>query len=351
MSSNDDNLFASPAAFRGGFKRGLERVLDSGGLNLFILAAANATFETSLFADLRERLQANYRQLASRLREAFANGDRVGEADDDLLVFLKIACIGFDALALTEQRRAGPWEVQFNHLRSFRPLRNSQRPMISIQAPFEAEAFNFNKPFIQQEVLWSGELRGLHFDVYYNKYPFVDLHCLLVPERERCLPQYHRREMHDFVWRLVRQLADGGLPGVRVGYNALGAFASVNHLHYQLFVRERALPIEDIAWAHNGGRAQYPVDCRRFESAPEAWRYIEHLHEQNQAYNLLYTPAGMYCLPRKTQGAFALAGWSNGFSWYELCGGMITFRHGDFLSLEAEQIAADLSLARLEGVE
>jgi diadenosine tetraphosphate (Ap4A) HIT family hydrolase len=350
MNSNDDSLFASPSAFRNGFEQGLERLLDIGGLNLFILAAANASFEASLFADLRERLHANYHELANRLREAFANGDRVDEADDDLLVFLKIACIGFDALALTEQRRAGPWEVQFNHLRSFRPLRNSQRPMTSIQAPFEAAAFNFNKPFIQQEVLWSGQLQGQHFDLYYNKYPFVDLHCLLVPERERGLPQYHRREMHDFLWRLVQQLAQG-LPGVRVGYNALGAFASVNHLHYQLFVRERPLPLEDAAWVHNGGTDAYPVSCRRFDSAADAWGYIERLHEQNRAYNLLYTPDGMYCMPRKMQGSFALAEWSNGFSWYELCGGMITFRHGDYASLEAGRIAADLALARLEGVE
>jgi diadenosine tetraphosphate (Ap4A) HIT family hydrolase len=349
MNSPDIRLFASPEAFRYGFEQGLERLLDGGGLNQFILVAANASCEASLFADLRDRLQTRYRQLSATLREAFIHGGLVEESDDDLLVFLKIACIGFDALALTEQRQAGVWEVQFNQLRSFRPLRNSQRPMTSIRAPFDPQGFNFNRPFMQQEALWSGDLLGTHFDLYYNKYPFVDLHCLLVPERQRCLPQVHRQGMHARVWRLVQLLADR-LPGIRVGYNALGAFASVNHLHYQLFVRDRRLPVEGASWTHNGGVDAYPVDCRLFGSADTAWQYIEELHARNEAYNLLYTPAGMYCMSRRMQGEFRLAGWSSGFSWYEMSGGMITFNHQDFSALQEAQISMELERARLAQV-
>jgi hypothetical protein len=348
MDKPDTALFASPAAFRMAFERGLERLLDTGGLNLFILVAANAVFEASLFDDLHDGLQLHYRRHAERLREAFAHGDLVGEADDDLLVFLKIVCAGFDALALTERRQAGPWEVQFNHLRAFRPLRSSQRPMTAIQAPFDEQGFHFNKTFMQQEVLWSGRLHGIHFDLYYNKYPFVDLHCLLVPERQRCLPQFHLEDMHLFLWRLASQLA-AGLPGIRIGYNALGAFASVNHLHYQLFVRDHPLPVERAQWLHNGGGENYPVDCHRFTSADEAWRFIDGLHARNQAYNLLYTPSCMYCMPRRKQGGFRLAEWSSGFSWYEMCGGMITFNHRDYTVLQEEQISADLHCASLVG--
>jgi hypothetical protein len=347
MDPSTARLFASTAAFRQAFEAGLNRLLDIGGLNLFILAVANASFEAGLFAHLRERLDATYRELSAQLRQALRHGSRVEETDDDLLVFMKIACIGFDALALTEQRQAGVWEVQFNHLRSFRPLRNSQRPMTSIQAAFDAQGFNFNKPFLQQEILWSGELLGRHFNLYYNKYPFVDLHGLLVPEPERCLPQFHRREMHAFVWELVQRLS-GALPGIRVGYNALGAFASVNHLHYQLFIRDQALPVEHAVWAHNGGTDRYPVDCRLFPHAEEAWRFIEQLHARDEAYNLLYTAAGMYCMPRKKQGAFSLAHWSSGFSWYEMSGGMITFNHKDFSALQERSISDGLRLARLD---
>jgi diadenosine tetraphosphate (Ap4A) HIT family hydrolase len=347
VSSLDAPLFASPESFRRGFEQGLEHLLELGGLNLFILVAANATYEASLFSDLRERLHARYRQLSASIREALVHGDPVDEADDDLLVFMKIACIGFEALALTEQRCAGVWEVQFNQLRCFRPLRNSQRPMTSIRAPFDRHGFNFNESFMQQEVLWSGDFAGRHFDLYYNKYPFADLHCLLVPERERCLPQYHQRDMHEFLWQLVQALADR-LPGIGVGYNALGAFASVNHLHYQLFVRSRPLPVEGAEWRHNGGADVYPVDVHRFESVDAAWGYVEQLHNGNEAYNLLYTPGGMYCMVRRKQGEFRLAEWSSGFSWYEMSGAMITFNHRDFADLQAEQIGAELACARVD---
>lgn len=347
MASSTTKLFASPAGFRQGFEDGLHRMLDIGGLNLFILVAANASFDTALFSHLQPHLEATYRQLLARFREALRHGSRVEEADDDLLVFMKIACIGFDALHLTEQRRAGVWEVQFNHLRSFRPLRNSQRPMTTIRAPFDTQGFNFNRSFMQQEILWSGEMLGRHFNLYYNKFPFVDLHSLLVPEPERCLPQFHHHEMHTFVWDLVRRMS-AALPGIRIGYNALGAFASVNHLHYQLFLREQPLPVERAAWVQNGGADPYPVDCRLFVSADDAWRFVERLHARNEAYNLLYTAAGMYCMPRKIQGRFPLADWSNGFSWYEMSGGMITFNHNDFAALREHSISEGLGLARLD---
>lgn len=346
MYQPDAELFSSPQAFRRGFEGGLARLLEAGSLNLFILAAANAGFDARLFDVLRARLLEAFEAHRALLRTVFTEGGVVDEADDDLLVFLKMASIGFDALKLTEQRRAGAWEVQFNHLRSFRPLRNSQRPMTSIRAPFEEQGFNFNKPFIQQEALWSGDLLNTRCDLYFNKYPFVDLHTLLVPERERCLPQYHSEDMHVFIWQLVRQLS-ARLPGIRVGYNALGAYASVNHLHYQLFVRADSLPVEHGCWRHNGGGEHYPVDCLVFTDVGEAWRHIEKLHAGNEAYNLLYTPERLYCMPRRKQGDFPLAEWSSGFSWYEMCGGMITFNHRHYSQLQAEQIDVQLRRARL----
>ncbi len=341
---SDPLLFDSEPSLRSVFEQGLAKLLDIGGLNHFILVLANASFGLPLFATLRERLWAQYQILHEALRDALRAGHRIDEADDDLLVFLKIVILGLDQLEVTEQRAEGCWEVQFNQLRSFRPLRDSQRPLEAIHMPFDAEAFHFNKPFLQQEIIWSGELLGETIDLFYNKYPFVDLHGLLVPDRHRCLPQYLVREVHEYVWRLVQHLGRT-LPGVRVGYNALGAFASVNHLHLQLFVRQQPLPIEHRRWRHNGGLSAYPVDCLVCDSADQAWSLIDRLHGENHAYNLMYTPGRVYCLPRKKQGEFALAKWSKGFSWYELCGGMITFNREAFASLSEARISRELALA------
>jgi ATP adenylyltransferase/5',5'''-P-1,P-4-tetraphosphate phosphorylase II len=339
------STFASRAALQHRFEQGLEQLLDAGGMNLFILVAANASFESRLWEALGSRLRTQYDALLASLHSALAQGQRIDESDDDLQVFLKISQTGMDSLQLTEQRTVGPWEVQFNPLRSLRPLHNSQRPMISIQAPYDAAAFSFNRPFMQQETIASGKLMGRHIDLYYNKYPFVELHSLLVPDREQCYPQYLFEEMHDYVWRLVESLSET-LPGIRVGYNALGAFASVNHLHLQLFVRERPLPVEHVQWAHNAGARDYPVDCRVFDDVQAAWQYIAQLHECNEAYNLLYTPGRLYCLPRRKQGEFELPGWSNGFSWYELCGGMIAFNHEDWAALDESGITTGLARTR-----
>ena len=117
-------MFHDEAAYRQAFERGLEKLLDIGGLNLFILVLANAGFEQPVFNRLRKRLLEQYGDLSEKICTAFLNGCPVDEADDDLLVFMKVHSIGFDKLSMTEQYQAGPWEVQFNHLRSFRPLRN-----------------------------------------------------------------------------------------------------------------------------------------------------------------------------------------------------------------------------------
>lgn len=343
-ASPDPPIFRSEQALREAFERGLLELLRSGGLNHFILVLANASFSPALYASLRDRLQTHYQELHRDLLTALQHGRRIDEAEDDLLVFLKIAVLGFDRLELTEQRAAGCWEVQFNQLRSFRPLRDSQRSLPSIHMPFDAQGFHFNQPFLRREVIWSGELLGESIDLFYNKYPFVESHALLVPDRQRCLPQYLPWEVHEYVWRLVQHLGRA-LPDLRVGYNALGAFASVNHLHLQLFVRRQPLPVEQAHWRHSGGTLSYPVTCLPAEDVDRAWLLIERLHEQNHAYNLLYTPGRMYCLPRKKQGEFTLAEWSNGFSWYEMCGGMITFNREDFASLSESRIANHLGRA------
>lgn len=91
-------------------------------------------------------------------------------------MFLKIFAAGFDALQLTEFRQEGVWQVQFNHLRAFRPRRITQQVPEGIAASYNPDGFNFNRPFMQQECFWRGELAGRQVDLYYNKYPFAPLH-------------------------------------------------------------------------------------------------------------------------------------------------------------------------------
>ena len=102
-------------------------------------------------------------------------------------------------------------------------------------------------------------------DLYCNKFPFVDLHALLVPDRSRKQPQFLGAGMHQYIWSVAEAIGQA-MPGLRIAYNAFGTFASVNHLHFQLCVRSAAFPVELTNWIHNGGAEQYPVTCMVFKN-------------------------------------------------------------------------------------
>jgi hypothetical protein len=336
--------FRSPESFRTVFVEGLARLIAEPGLGTFILALANASFDPHLHHLLAPRLALRFEELAERCREALRRGRPIAEPPDDLLVFLKLAAIGIEGLPTTAYRRAGPWELQFNVLRSFRPPRATAARIDAVSAPFAPDGFHFDKPFLRRELLWEGELAGRLGGLYYNKFPFVDLHGIWVPEPAARRPQLLTEDDHAHAWKLVATLGRS-LPGAGLGYNAYGAGASVNHLHFQTFVRPEPLPIEDHAWAHNGGVAVYPAACDVHDDCGRAWRAIEALHAANRPYNLLYRPGRIYLVARVFQGAVRHAPWVGGLAWYEIAGGFTCFDVDDLQRLHADDVRVELAQA------
>ena len=334
--------FDSPQQLQTAFVDGLQQMLDAPGLGAFILVLANASFDAAIFKRLQEPLRQRFEAHAARIRAAFANGHEVDEAPDDLLVFLKVMALGFDAIASTEQRRVGDWELQFNLLRAFRPKRMSGSVSPGIQIPFNASGFHFNKPFLRAETFWSGDIDGRSVDLLYNKFPFVESHGLLVPDREQCLPQFLTQDYHHFAWDLTAALGET-LPGVGFAYNSYGAFASVNHLHLQMFLRAQPLPVMAPHWRHNGGADAYPAGCKAFDRPLDAWAFIATLHDDKQPYNLLYLPGRLLCVPRARQGSYQQPDWTAGFAWYEMFGGAVAFNRADYQALDADAIGAELA--------
>jgi len=122
---------------------------------------------------------------------------------------------------------------------------------------FDDNKFNFTKVG-QEEVLFRFEPSNdneMHFFlssavdaasvspsvVAINVSPIEYGHVLLIPRVLDCFPQRIDHESFLLALHLARETAD---PAFRVGYNSLGAFATINHLHFQAYYLSLPLPIE-----------------------------------------------------------------------------------------------------------
>ena len=337
--------FSSTENFRNAFESGLKSLLhEYDELGVYILVLANATFDRLIWDQLAMPLERKFAQLVVDYKKRNLSPLMLDPDDskDDLEVFRQLLAIRFDQLSTTELRHCGHWELQFNQLRSFRPPRMSGKKIEGISAPFDQDGFHFNKPFLRKEIFWRGWLSGRNSVLLYNKFPFVELHGILVPEPKERRSQLLQRDDNEYLWRVTETLAKT-LPGMGFGYNSYGAFASVNHLHFQMFIRENPLPISRQEWKHNGGVEPYPAACHCFDNADSTWRYISKLHESQIPYNLIYLPGKVYCLPRLSQGEYPNPDWTRGFAWYEMAGGFTTFSRDNYRNLNGGTLQQELA--------
>jgi hypothetical protein len=275
----------------------------------------------------------------------FERGDQAAltAAADDQAVFLRLRQLGLENLAATRWRELGPWEIQFNPLRALRPARMSGAKVTRLRRPFDPDGFHFNRAFLRREVLWEGDLCGTPVRMLYNKFPFAELHGLLVPDPEAGRPQFLEPRYHDLLWEIGRRLG-ARLPGIGFGYNAQGAYASVNHLHFQMFLRTTGTyAIESDRWRHNGGDLPYPLPVQRHDDPDPAWVALRELHAAGVCYNLLYRPGLLYLIPRAMQGSYRHSDWTGGFAWSEVAGMVTTSDAAAFDRLTDGDIRAELA--------
>ncbi|KAJ6798333.1 GDP-L-galactose phosphorylase 1-like [Iris pallida] len=122
--------------------------------------------------------------------------------------------------------------------------------------PFDRTKFNFTKVG-QEEVLFRFEAGGGSHSHYFESAPIKETnppsvvainvspieygHVLLIPRVLECLPQ--RIDPDSFLLAL-NMAAEAGSPYFRLGYNSLGAFATINHLHFQAYYLSVPFPME-----------------------------------------------------------------------------------------------------------
>ncbi|KAK6149351.1 hypothetical protein DH2020_016876 [Rehmannia glutinosa] len=122
--------------------------------------------------------------------------------------------------------------------------------------PFDENKFNFTKVG-QDEVLFQFEPSENNDAQFFPNAP-IDIdnspsvvainvspieygHVLLIPRILECLPQRIDRESFSLALHMA---VEAGNPYFRLGYNSLGAFATINHLHFQAYYLAMPFPIE-----------------------------------------------------------------------------------------------------------
>lgn len=333
--------FTSLTTLEQPFIDGLTTMLDRHrSFGVYILVLANAAFDPRIWARLAPALAARHAELASAITDTLRNGGKPSDPEEDMAVFLKLLAIGFPNLATMESRSAGPWSVMFNPIRALRPPRNSGVKFESLLSPFDRAGFHFNRPFLDREIVWEGELAGRPVRMLYNKFPFARLHGLLVPDALRETPQFLSPELHIWAWDIC---AESGVPGLCLGYNSYGAGASVNHLHFQSFVQPVPLPVQDSFFAHNGGTRPYPVRCLRFSDAADAWAELDRLHHSNTPYNLIYSKGCLHLVARVAQDSDQLRPPYSSFGWSEMAGAVTLFSRQAYERFTAAEFEAELA--------
>lgn len=186
--------------------------------------------------------------------------------------------------------------AQFNEGRGF--LRRKPQNTIHLKMPFNDNLFNFTK-VDESEALLKIEVANLVDEavILINNSPIEWCSSLLVPNPEKKYPQIATKES---IIMALSIMSSSGDTTLRMGFNSLGAAASVNHLHWHLYRLPFPLLVEDTPIDSNGIISKWSLpgfafdipdaSLEKFESiATKAINIIDKCYEANLAYNCFIT--------------------------------------------------------------
>lgn len=292
------------------------------------------------------QLEAALQSLLDRWRLQLPAGEPLKGRHDEVDLLLRVALVGWDALEPVERRRVGVWSTQYNVMRAFRPRRMARLSVPQVCMPRCADDFSFTDERLRPERLGMHELAGHEVHCYLNRYPFGEMHLLLLPDAERLLPQALDADLVLWACNAITAISER-IPRAVLGWNALGAFASVNHAHFQLVLDQEDLPVLHPRWTVNGGSSEYPASVSRHDDPADAWQAIGALQERNVPFNALFAPGRTYVYPREPRELPCHAPWTTGFAFHELSGSMVVTRRAAFQSLTEDEITAELARHRV----
>ncbi|XP_050355774.1 GDP-D-glucose phosphorylase 1 [Nymphalis io] len=263
--------------------------------------------------------------------------------------------------------------VNEKYLLQLNPNRQSKRrypeEINDICQPFDEKRFNFTK-VSKEEILFTFKENGEEDNhaVLVNVSPISKYHSLLCPSIYKCLPQVITKESLKLVIDLMLLAQDRNL---RIGFNSLCGFASVNHLHYHLFIEKQNLPVENEKCIKIKGPLfkfddSYPVTAFCFEvyhgceNIDEIFILLNHLLRKSIAHNIMITrgdPIEASCdvirvvvWPRKSSlGAKLLLAFNVAVC--ELSGWFPIYNTEDFKNLQEENLENELRKWRIDNFD
>jgi len=210
--------------------------------------------------------------------------------------------------------------------------RQTEFKMDNVCQNFDGKKFNFMKAK-QDEVLFQFEMSDDDFTscyeekkivennasfVYINISPIEYGHVLLVPKVLQCIPQQMSTEC---LLTAIHMSVEVHNPCFKIGFNTLGAYASINHLHFQGYFLNAPFPVERVETEYLAGFSNksekelrvsmlvdYPVRTFVFELgsdlkelAREVSNACNKLESKNIPYNLLIVDCGarVFLFPQK----------------------------------------------------
>jgi len=200
--------------------------------------------------------------------------------------------------------------AQFNSFRA-----SSRRPpqaMVSVRQPFDPEKFNFTKVEPDKELVFETQQDKEDICII-NVSPIEFGHCLFLPQVRRCLPQALTRYAIEAALKLMLLSKSKAM---KMGFNSLCAYASVNHLHWHLYYLQDGFEVPT-AWVQGSPLTaevyeliDYPAKGFALELnsvnqldrvADNVYKIVDYLHHNEIAHNVFITRGR--CLSSKSKGS------------------------------------------------
>jgi diadenosine tetraphosphate (Ap4A) HIT family hydrolase len=259
-----------------------------------------------------------------------------------------------------ERKQVGKFVLQYNYLRGFRPKRAAQSKDVPLDMPFNSRSHHFMQPVFMNEEFYSMDMNDNHFDFYFNKYPFAPGQFILVPNKEKCHNQYLDPDRDIGIISTVSEIMEKGVFGrsMRLGYNSLGAHASLNHLHFQGFFIDTEdnwqPPLEEEL---KESASKNKTHCFRnkpyntgiwfpYSEQKDFGQFLREIKKEDKRYNLYYTPEGIALFIRRNQGdpryldLLGKSPFTTGYAFFEMMGEIVCPDENAFKNTSEDQITA-----------